>query len=52
MGGTYFPKISKHGLPSFQEVLIKVAKAYKEQENIISQKDLIIKNLDLKKIQF
>ena len=50
MGGTYFPKISKHGLPSFQEVLIKVAKAYKEQrENIISQKDLIIKNLDLKK---
>ena len=50
MGGTYFPKLSKHGLPSFKEVLEKVSAAYKEQrENIIKQKDLIIKNLDLKK---
>ncbi len=49
-GGTYFPKISKHGLPSFQEILIKIAKVYKEQrENIIKQKELIVKNLDLKK---
>ena len=51
MGGTYFPKLPKHGLPSFKEVLEKVSDAYKEQrENIIKQKDLIIKNLDLKKI--
>ena len=50
MGGTYFPKVSNHGLPSFKEVLIKVSEAYKGQrENIIKQKDLIIKNLDLKK---
>ena len=50
MGGTYFPKVSKHGLPSFKEVLQKVADAYKEQrENILKQKDLIVKNLDLKK---
>ena len=50
MGGTYFPKEPKHGLPSFREVLQKVSEAYKEQrENIIKQKDLIIKNLDLKK---
>ena len=50
MGGTYFPKEVKHGLPSFKEVLIKVSEAYKDQrENIIKQKDLIIKNLDLKK---
>ncbi len=50
MGGTYFPKLPKHGLPSFKEVLEKVSAAYKEQrENIIKQKDLIIKNLDLKK---
>ncbi len=50
MGGTYFPKEAKHGLPSFKEVLIKVSEAYKDQrENIIKQKDLIIKNLDLKK---
>ncbi len=50
MGGTYFPKESKHGLPSFKEVLQKVSDAYKSQrEKIIMQKDIIIKNLDLKK---
>ncbi len=50
MGGTYFPKDPKHGLPSFKEVLKKVFDAYSDQrENIIKQKDLIIKNLDLKK---
>jgi uncharacterized protein YyaL (SSP411 family) len=50
MGGTYFPKNSQNGLPSFKEVLQKVHDAYNQQkENIIKQKDLIIKNLDLKK---
>ncbi len=50
MGGTYFPKKSQNGLPSFKEVLQKVHDTYKEQkENIIKQKDLIVKNLDLKK---
>jgi uncharacterized protein len=50
MGGTYFPKNSQNGLPSFKEVLQKVHDSYKEQkENIIKQKNLIIKNLDLKK---
>ena len=50
MGGTYFPKDAKHGLPSFKEVLQKVSDAYKDQrEKIIKKKDLIIKNLDLKK---
>jgi uncharacterized protein YyaL (SSP411 family) len=50
MGGTYFPRNSQNGLPSFKEVLQKVHDAYKEQkENIIKQKDLIVKNLDLKK---
>ncbi len=50
MGGTYFPKEPKHGLPSFREILQKVSEAYKDQrENIIKQKSLIIKNLDLKK---
>ena len=49
-GGTYFPKVSKHGLPTFKEVIQKVSDAYKNQrENIIKQKDLIVKNLDLKK---
>jgi len=50
MGGTYFPKNSQNGLPSFKEVLQNVHDAYNQQkENIIKQKDLIIKNLDLKK---
>ena len=50
MGGTYFPKEPRHGLPSFKEILKKVSDVYKDQrENIIKQKSLIIKNLDLKK---
>ena len=50
MGGTYFPKNSQNGLPSFKEVLQKVHDAYvKQNENIIKQKDLIVKNLELKK---
>ncbi len=50
MGGTYFPKETKQGLPSFKEILNKVAQAYNDQrENIIKQKDLIIKSLNLKK---
>jgi uncharacterized protein len=50
MGGTYFPKNSQNGLPSFKEVLQKVYDAYTEQKvNIIKQKNLIIKSLDLKK---
>ena len=50
MGGTYFPKNNQNGLPSFKEVLQKVNTAYQEQKNnIFKQKDLIIKNLDLKK---
>ncbi len=50
MGGTYFPKENKHGLPSFKEVLKNVSDAYKDQrDKIIEQKDLILKNLDLKK---
>ena len=50
MGGTYFPKEPKHGLPSFKEILRKVSDTYKDQrEKIINQKDLIIRNLNLKK---
>ena len=50
MGGTYFPKEAKHGLPSFKEILRKVSEVYKDQrEKIVNQKDLIVKNLDLKK---
>ena len=41
MGGTYFPKVSKHGLPSFKEVLQKVLKHTKTKE-----KKLLIKRFD------
>ena len=50
MGGTYFPKISQHGLPSFKDVLQNIHNTYNDQrENIIKQKNLIIKSLELKK---
>jgi uncharacterized protein YyaL (SSP411 family) len=50
MGGTYFPKEAKHSLPSFKEVIQKVSEVYNDQrEKIINQKNLIIRNLDLKK---
>ncbi|MDA9090252.1 DUF255 domain-containing protein [Pelagibacteraceae bacterium] len=50
MGGTYFPKISSHGLPSFKEVLKKIGSIYTEQRiEITKQSPLIIKNLELKK---
>ena len=40
MGGTYFPKDEKHGLPAFKIVLQKVYEAYTEQRTkIISQKN-------------
>ena len=50
MGGTYFPKEEKHGLPAFKTILNKVYEAYSGQRlQIIKQKNLIIKNLELKK---
>jgi uncharacterized protein YyaL (SSP411 family) len=33
--GTYFPKTRRHGLPSFQELLIGVERAYREQAEAI-----------------
>ena len=49
-GGTYFPKESKHGLPSFKDVLKKVNEIYtKEREKIINQSNLIKDSLKLKK---
>ena len=33
MGGTYFPKDEKHGLPSFKTILQKVHEAYMRSKN-------------------
>ena len=50
MAGTYFPKISSHGLPSFKEVILKVGETYSQQrEEIIKQSPIISKSLDLRK---
>ncbi len=50
MGGTYFPREEKHGLPAFKTILQKVHEAYFDQRSkIIEQKNLIVKNLELKK---
>tara|TARA_B110000027_G_C16103325_1_gene294108 strand:- start:539 stop:2092 length:1554 start_codon:yes stop_codon:yes gene_type:complete len=50
MAGTYFPKISSHGLPSFKEIILKVGETYIEQrEEIVKQSHIISKSLELKK---
>ena len=50
MGGTYFPKDEKHGLPAFKTILQKVHEVYTDQRTkIIEQKNLITKSLELKK---
>ena len=35
--GTYFPPEEKYGMPSFRQVLLAVAKAYREKREVISQ---------------
>ena len=35
--GTYFPREAKYGMPSFREVLLAVAKAYREKREVIDQ---------------
>ena len=50
MAGTYFPKTSSQGLPSFKEVILKIGETYKQQrEEIIKQSPIISKNLELRK---
>jgi len=50
MGGTYFPKTSQNGMPSFKEVLINVGSVYLEKRNeIVKQSQLIKKSLELNK---
>ena len=50
MAGTYFPKITSHGLPSFKEVITKVGETYIQQrEDIIKQSHIISESLELKK---
>ena len=49
-GGTYFPKVSNHGLPAFKDLLINVSETYKiRREKILNQSSLIKKSLTLKK---
>jgi|TARA_B110000259_G_scaffold179759_1_gene219631 uncharacterized protein YyaL (SSP411 family) len=50
MAGTYFPKISSHGLLSFKEVISKTGETYlQHRDEIIKQSDIISKSLELKK---
>ena len=44
-GGTYFPKISMHGMPSFMEVMQAVSKAYKNNPGAISHTVYQLKEL-------
>src|SRR5437867_6173251 len=36
-GGTYFPPESRHGLPSFRQVLLAVAEAYRERRDDVAR---------------
>ena len=36
-GGTYFPDTPRHGLPSFRQVLLRVAAAYREQRDLLEK---------------
>ena len=50
MGGTYFPKKSSNGIPSFKEIISKISDVYTEKRNeIIKQSNLIKKSLELNK---
>ena len=41
-GGTYFPKVSKHGLPSFKDVLNQISSTYKNNKNTIHHNSNLI----------
>jgi uncharacterized protein len=46
-GGTYFPKTPRYGLPSFQEVLQRVAQYYREHEPALrEQSDALMRAFD------
>jgi uncharacterized protein len=46
-GGTYFPKTPRYGLPSFQEVLQRVAQYYREHEPALrEQNDALMRAFD------
>ena len=36
-GGTYYPPEPRHGLPSFRQVLVALAEAYREQRDAVAQ---------------
>src|SRR5438034_9108062 len=37
LGGTYFPSESRHGLPSFRQVLLSVSQAYRERRGEVAR---------------
>jgi len=42
-GGTYFPKAARHNLPGFDDLLERIARAYREQHDaIVAQNDELV----------
>src|SRR5918996_3580665 len=37
LGGTYFPPEPRHGLPSFRQVIVAVAEAYRERRGAVAE---------------
>jgi uncharacterized protein YyaL (SSP411 family) len=41
-GGTYYPPEPRHGLPSFRQVLVAIANAYREQRDDVAQQAAVL----------
>ncbi len=42
LGGTYFPPEPRHGLPSFEQVLVAVSNAYRERRNDVAEQAAVL----------
>jgi uncharacterized protein YyaL (SSP411 family) len=42
LGGTYFPPEPRHGLPSFQQVLVAVSELYRERREDVTQRTQVL----------
>src|SRR5437762_11952404 len=46
LGGTYYPPEPRHGLPSFQQVLVAVSEAYRERrDDVVRQASVVVEAL-------
>ena len=51
-GGTYFPPIDKHGLPSFKKILLNISQLYEKDKKTINKTAYNLTNLLNKKLVY